>query len=271
MGAAELEALLANGGEVRGPHWLVWRPALGVWTTALWDQPSSEEIAALVHVFDVGFVLGRNQPYVSLVDCTGLRLVDGAAFAALTDYMQSRKGDHHRWLKRQAVVRPGGMVGTIVSGFLEVLEYRVPVRVFNERGVALDWLLDGNGAPIAAELERRVARARQVAPVVRELQTLLEEQPSLDVAGAARALARSARTLQRQLDEAGTTFRAQSTEVRLGRAERLLAETDQKITAIAVELGYESPQHFARVFRAHAGVTPLAWRRRHRGGAGYSG
>lgn len=262
--AVEIEEFVANGEEAHGTNWLVWRPAPAVWTTVLWNQPSSDEIAALVRVFDVGFALRKQLKYVALVDCSQLQLVDGAAFAVLAEYMQSRKADHHRLMQRQAVVRPGGLVGTVVTGFFDVLEYQLPVRVFNQRAAALDWLLDGDGAPVVAELERRVARARQLAPAVRELRALLSAQPSLNVAAAARALGRSARTLQRQLDEAGTTFRAESTAARLRCAERLLADTDHKITAIALELGYATRQHFARVFRAHAKLTPLEWRARHR-------
>jgi AraC-like DNA-binding protein len=259
----ELRAFRDHGREARAASWWVWQPRADLWITVLWGQPSRDEIAQLVGVFDVGFQLRDGATYSALVDCSGLSLVDGNAFGALSSYMQSRKADHHRLMKRQAVVRPGGLVGTVVTGFFQVLEYELPVRVFAQRASALAWLID-DGAALGKELDERLARARERPAIVNELQALLDGQPALSIAQAARALGRSARTLQRQLDEADTTFRVESSAARMRRAERLLADSDQKITAIAVELGYKSPQHFAEVFRAHAKLTPLAWRSRHR-------
>jgi AraC-like DNA-binding protein len=49
--------------------------------------------------------------------------------------------------------------------------------------------------------------------------------------------------------------------LRIGRAEMLLTETDRSITTIAGELGFSSPQHFATVFRRHTGRSPRELRR----------
>jgi transcriptional regulator GlxA family with amidase domain len=45
-------------------------------------------------------------------------------------------------------------------------------------------------------------------------------------------------------------------ELRLERARRLLLQTEQSITEIAMACGFESPGHFSRVYRAAFGVTP---------------
>ncbi|MDZ7615854.1 MAG: substrate-binding domain-containing protein [Patescibacteria group bacterium] len=54
--------------------------------------------------------------------------------------------------------------------------------------------------------------------------------------------------------------------VRLERAKQLLAETDLPIPAVAASSGFNSPEHFARTFKAHFGRSPLKYRgttRRH--------
>jgi AraC family transcriptional regulator len=43
-------------------------------------------------------------------------------------------------------------------------------------------------------------------------------------------------------------------------AGRLLTRTDSTALEIALEVGFNSPETFARAFRAHFGVTPTAWR-----------
>jgi LacI family transcriptional regulator len=48
--------------------------------------------------------------------------------------------------------------------------------------------------------------------------------------------------------------------VHLERARRLLAETDLSIPAVAAGSGFNSPEHFARTFKAQLGHTPLKYR-----------
>jgi AraC family transcriptional regulator len=48
--------------------------------------------------------------------------------------------------------------------------------------------------------------------------------------------------------------------LRMEEARRLLSETDDAIIDIALAVGYNSPSHFAAVFRKHAGVPPSTYR-----------
>ncbi len=48
--------------------------------------------------------------------------------------------------------------------------------------------------------------------------------------------------------------------VHLERAQRLLAETDLSIPAVASSSGFNSPEHFARTFKAQFGRSPLKYR-----------
>lgn len=51
--------------------------------------------------------------------------------------------------------------------------------------------------------------------------------------------------------------------LRCERSKEMLANTQQSVTEIAFEVGYESSQSFARMFRAETGTSPLEWRRQH--------
>jgi len=58
------------------------------------------------------------------------------------------------------------------------------------------------------------------------------------------------------------------TELRIDAAKQLLVATDKKRYEISYEIGYESPEHFGRMFKRYAGVSPAEYRKDHGGGAG---
>ncbi|CAM4491936.1 two-component system response regulator YesN [Paenibacillus endophyticus] len=58
------------------------------------------------------------------------------------------------------------------------------------------------------------------------------------------------------------------TELRIEEAKHLLATTDKKRYEVAYEVGYESPEHFGRMFKRYAGVSPAEYRKEGQGGLG---
>ncbi|MFO0615618.1 MAG: AraC family transcriptional regulator ligand-binding domain-containing protein [Polyangiaceae bacterium] len=70
----------------------------------------------------------------------------------------------------------------------------------------------------------------------------------------------SPRTLQRQLQAAGTSLRALIEEARRDIAVRELSTTDRSITDLAFLLGFSETSAFDRAFRRWTGKTPLAYR-----------
>jgi two-component system response regulator YesN len=58
------------------------------------------------------------------------------------------------------------------------------------------------------------------------------------------------------------------TELRIEEAKHLLAVTDKKRYEVAYEVGYESPEHFGRMFKRYAGVSPAEYRKEAQGGSG---
>ncbi|MCP4301059.1 MAG: helix-turn-helix domain-containing protein, partial [Gammaproteobacteria bacterium] len=62
----------------------------------------------------------------------------------------------------------------------------------------------------------------------------------------------------------GRSPAAEIRRTRLSRAERLLADTDLPIPEVAAATGFSHPETLTRTFRRERGLTPLAYRRRHR-------
>jgi len=89
----------------------------------------------------------------------------------------------------------------------------------------------------------------------------------LRVAEVLEAVPMARRTLERRFRKVlGRGVHEQIVWAHVERARRLLAETDEPIKQVARASGFRSPQQLSRVFRRREGLTPLAFRRRHRGG-----
>ena len=83
---------------------------------------------------------------------------------------------------------------------------------------------------------------------------------STSIVSAAQLIGTSVRTLQRELNRAGTDFRTMANAVRTQRAMELLRHGNTSITRISSELGYSAPAHFARAFRKATGLSPREYR-----------
>lgn len=81
---------------------------------------------------------------------------------------------------------------------------------------------------------------------------------------AAEMLHMSVSTFSRFFKQAtGRTFTQYVVELRLGRACRMLIETQWSVTSIAYRCGFSDPAYFHRVFRRVRGVTPTRYRRKY--------
>ncbi len=71
----------------------------------------------------------------------------------------------------------------------------------------------------------------------------------------------SARTLQRRLQEVGTSYTKLVDEIRFKSARRLLVSPHTSITDVAAAVGYTDPSSFSRSFARWSGMQPKAYRR----------
>jgi AraC-like DNA-binding protein len=133
---------------------------------------------------------------------------------------------------------------------------RLPAR-YDEAGPAgrlVAVLLDEIRTLPVAPLHLPLPRDPRLAAIAEALRAAPGDNRTLAAWGA--RVGASSRTLARRfLAETGLTFRAWRQQVRLLAAlERLAA--GEPVTAVALELGYESPSAFAAMFRRALGTSP---------------
>ncbi len=104
--------------------------------------------------------------------------------------------------------------------------------------------------PIVVQVRKAIARV------------LREGEP--DIARVSKQLCQSTRTLQRQLKNAGTSFRAELTLVRNELARTYLQDEQLSIADIAQSLGYSEHSAFTRAYRRINGISPQQMREQSR-------
>ena len=230
-----------------------------------WGYPDVDDVRELLALCEIG-VRADARPHRFLVDVRELEFVDPRTFAMFLDYTRKNRDVLERKLMRQALLRPEGLVGSVISGFSHVAKLSYPYRVFAEVEATVGWLglEPGEGADLVAELDAIRANASGTDPVVRRMREVLTTESCGSLPELATRLKLSRRTCQRALRDAGTTFRRELRSARLALARDFLEQSDRNLTWIAAELGFSSAQHFATAFRRAIGETPSAWRARHR-------
>ena len=108
--------------------------------------------------------------------------------------------------------------------------------------------------------DRRGGAPRRLLDVVMEQIRAQVLTGSVSIDGAAQSIDISVRTLQRELNRAGTDFRNLANAARIQRATELLRHTNGSITRVSADLGYSSPANFARAFRKSTGRGPREFR-----------
>ena len=249
------------GAYVALPNALVFSARRTLWGFALWGKPTEADVKRLVPLLAIELE-DRAPPHASLVDVRRLETGDPRAFAVLTRYLRANFSAFKTQVTRLALVRPPGILGATVAGFFQVEGAPYPVRIFDRLADAAAWLRAGE---LAAALDAAIAGASSVTPVVMQLRGWLDAHlDDATLAQAARACARAPRSLQRDLENAGTTFHKELDAARIRLAKRLLVESDSAVTEIAYDVGCASPQHFSTLFRRVTGSTPSTWRARAR-------
>ena len=234
---------------------LVFCARRALWGFALWGKPTEVDLRRLVPLLELELSAA---PHASLVDVRRLETGDPRAFAVLARYLRANFTAFRTRVTRLALVRPAGVLGATVAGFYQVEDAPYPVRVFDELRAAATWLRAG---ALAGELDAAIAAASGMSPLLVELRRWLDGHlVDAALARAARAVARSPRSLQRDLERADTSFQHELDEARIRLAKRLLVETDSSLTEIAYDVGCASPQHFSTLFRRVVGRPPSAWR-----------
>ncbi len=265
-GVGTLEAYLAHpvGQYLWGPTFVVWWSSADLNGIVFWGRPEEDHVRRVTAALD-GELQAGVHAHASLVDVRRVSAVDLGAFTTLMQYVRSRRAPFARIVRRQALLRPGGLAGAAVAGFYSVLAPSYPVKVFTDPVAALRWLRVEGENGILDEIEQIYATATGGSAFVAALRAHLEEAPgTLTLKDTAKAFGVSARNLQRRLSEASTTFQYEQNAARLRLAKTLLLETNYEVKRIAIEVGCASLQNFSALFHKSTGESPSQWRSRQR-------
>lgn len=117
---------------------------------------------------------------------------------------------------------------------------------------------------LLAQCEKELAQVQTrtgLAERVREILALnVAETPT--IAGVAKKLSLSERTLRRRLQEEGVSFRELLKTVRHDLAVHYLRDTDARIEQIAHRLGYRDTAGFRQAFKEREALSPRQWRQK---------
>jgi AraC-like DNA-binding protein len=157
------------------------------------------------------------------------------------------------------------MVAATVAGLIPLVGPSHPLRFFGAEDEALAWLARPELPSVLAEAAALADDARGTTPLVRSLRHRLDGSlAEATIAATARALGVAPRSLQRELERNGTSFRLELTRARVRAASQLLESSDEKIEAIARRVGWGSSSRMSAIFRRQLGETPAQYRARRR-------
>jgi AraC-like DNA-binding protein len=117
---------------------------------------------------------------------------------------------------------------------------------------------------LQSQLAHRISLLTQTGDLVARLRFLLSGQAQLSadcLVEASRGLGLSPRTLQRKLNELGTSFSDELEKSRRERAYRWVLETELPLRTIAKRIGFSDPACFSRAFRRWYQMSPANFRR----------
>ncbi len=152
-------------------------------------------------------------------------------------------------------------------------------RAGYEAASLLSRLMEGERVPVEARLIEPIGVAHRqstdvvavddprVSAAVRFIRAHATE--GIDVAAVLRAAPMSRTLLERRFKRLlGCTPHEHILRTRLARVRAMLVETDLPVALIAERTGFEHTEYLSVAFRRESGVTPSAWRARHRAQGG---
>ncbi len=220
------------------------------------------DLPALEALFDLPLHRALVPPYDVVHDLGGVDALDSRAFELHAQFLASRMPKLVGRVRKLAVVRPAGLAGAAFTGlFHDFADAQFDATLVTDRTAALAWL--GVAPAVQAEIAAAIAEL-EGTPLRRRLRDAIAADPQLTLERAATAIGHSARSLQRHLAAEQTSFRDELIRARVELAKARLIETDDKIEAIARDLGFRSVAAFTTMFGRAIGEPPHAFRQRRR-------
>lgn len=128
-----------KGQYLASDHWLYLCEHEGLYAFFLWGRIPPDETRRMIEALAVEMrpEAKRHRTFVDFSQLTG---IEPRSFALLRDFLQSIEQRQAEVTEREAVVRPGGLAGTVIAGFFVVFPQRYPTKMFTEPAPALEYL-----------------------------------------------------------------------------------------------------------------------------------
>ncbi|CAN5658038.1 hypothetical protein BH09MYX1_BH09MYX1_03390 [soil metagenome] len=239
---------------------IVWCASRKLSGASLWGRPDADQTRVIMRLFDE-YPRVMDPKFDMILDTRDVEAIDGEALEVLTGWMWDHRDvfDHGRIT---SVVREGP-TGFLLAGLLPTIGNASRFRVTTDAPSAFHTILGESGIELSDEVELIVARLRGLPRELQLVRALLVRRLDATVDDAAKELGMSARSLQRSLANAGTSFHDEVVKARITLACELLLTTDLKVGAIATRLGI-SERAVTLLFRTKTGKSPIEWRNHNR-------
>ncbi len=140
-------------------HALVAYPDRDFRICAVWGRPRLDELRDLLRLLEVILHPDGARELDTLTDVSAITGVDMRAFQGLLDHAVHGRLKAAKRIRRQAIVRPRSVVGAVVTGLYDLIGHGFPVRFFETRGAALEWL----GRPDARAVQQWIEQTIPLA------------------------------------------------------------------------------------------------------------
>lgn len=253
------------GSCVAGATYLIWCAAPDLAGSLQWGVPDDRDVREMIALLD--FIRHPSLAATGsvLMDCRDIERVDPDVMVGFVDLAREWLP---RWSPRiasQAVIVPDGIAGILLAGALPLLAPSHPFRFVPTLDDALAFLAHPGARAAYDEASAIASTARGTAALVARLRAAIAgDLVDASVERCATTLAVSARTLQRELARAGTSFSDELRRVRVAAASELLRLGDGKLEAVAARVGFGTSSRMNEALRRELGLTARELRDRAR-------
>lgn len=243
---------------------VIWCASRELVGAVCWGAPKVEQAQRIVDAFAGVWAPTLAERVDVVLDGRGITSIRADALDLLVTWSRSRVAELRSRVRKQVGVVDDGLTGFTLSGILPIVGRTHAFEVVNDPFVAFDLVGGEGGRAVCAEVLALAAQAKGDSATLHGQRALLSRECArVTLQSAAAALGVSPRSLQRDLLASGTAFAHELREARFQFASRLLTQSDDKLRAVASQVGLGETA-LRSLFRARLGCTPEQFRRQAR-------
>jgi AraC-like DNA-binding protein len=249
-----------------GRTWFVWCKSATLSGSCMFGRLTKEDLIDLSRFMtwrpqDAGMEI----PFDMISDGSRITDIDPEGYNFVADRFRELLTGLSTLVRKHAFVHGAGFLASVMRGMFPLVAPEQSWATFESLEDAFAWFGREDAAETLAEVRALTAKITHGSEILGALREHLHAtKGATTLAAVARKLGRSDRALQRELKQAGVSFRDELARARIAVAKAMLLDTDLKLETIAQEVGCLSLSHFSRLFRRMANESPSEFRRRNR-------